>query len=137
MECDAAVALIIDNDNFLLIKRADLGDPWSGQMALPGGHREKSETCCDTAVRETYEEVGIKIRITKYLGNYFTLNKTLSVAAFLAECVTKNVKIDNEVSKFFWVGFRDLKEYDGTFRYGSYIIFGLTYRILKDFSNMH
>ncbi|HII81785.1 MAG TPA: NUDIX domain-containing protein, partial [Ferroplasma sp.] len=41
MECMAAVALILNGNKFLLIKRADQeGDPWSGHMALPGGHRE-------------------------------------------------------------------------------------------------
>ena len=57
MDCMAAVALIWNNNEFLLIKRADQeGDPWSGQMALPGGHREPGERCMDTAIRETKEE---------------------------------------------------------------------------------
>src|SRR5438309_8055794 len=38
------------------------GDPWSGQIGLPGGrHRAEDPTMLATAVRETNEEVGIDL----------------------------------------------------------------------------
>jgi 8-oxo-dGTP pyrophosphatase MutT (NUDIX family) len=47
----------------LLIQRAERhGDPWSGQIALPGGRRHPADaTLQDTAVRETQEETGIDL----------------------------------------------------------------------------
>ena len=47
----------------LLIQRAERhGDPWSGQIALPGGRRAAADaTLQDTAVRETLEETGIDL----------------------------------------------------------------------------
>ena len=47
----------------LLIQRAERhGDPWSGQIALPGGRRHSDDaTLQDTAVRETHEETGIDL----------------------------------------------------------------------------
>ncbi len=63
---DAAVALIVragDPLDFLLIKRAEHErDPWSGQMALPGGRWELDDAhLLYTAVRETREETGLDL----------------------------------------------------------------------------
>jgi 8-oxo-dGTP pyrophosphatase MutT (NUDIX family) len=61
----AAVAILLAPDpvRLLLIRRADrLGDPWSGQLALPGGRRELGDVdLLATALRETQEEVGLEI----------------------------------------------------------------------------
>lgn len=64
----AAIALILlELDSaleLLLIERATReGDPWSGHMALPGGHRDATDTDLGaTAERETLEEVGLDLR---------------------------------------------------------------------------
>ena len=68
----AAVALIVAPDPFsiLFIKRATrAGDPWSGQMALPGGRAALSDADLrETAVRETREEVAVALDAGRYLG---------------------------------------------------------------------
>lgn len=58
-----AIVLVPEPDSLLLIRRADrTGDPWSGHMALPGGRREPDDSdLLATAVRETFEEVGIRL----------------------------------------------------------------------------
>ena len=63
---EAAVALIIraqETLDFLLIKRAvHERDPWSGQMALPGGRWESHDPgLLHTAMRETFEETGVNL----------------------------------------------------------------------------
>ena len=60
----AAVSVVLragDDWEVLLIKRAEAeGDPWSGQMALPGGRRDISDNnLLDTAIRETGEETSV------------------------------------------------------------------------------
>jgi 8-oxo-dGTP pyrophosphatase MutT (NUDIX family) len=68
----AAVAAIIapDPDALLLVRRADRGgDPWSGQMAMPGGRREPDEELLFTALRETEEEVGIRLAPERLMGS--------------------------------------------------------------------
>lgn len=47
----------------LLIERAvKRGDPWSGDVALPGGHQEAADmNLLATAQRETHEEVGLDL----------------------------------------------------------------------------
>ncbi|HET9512400.1 MAG TPA: NUDIX domain-containing protein, partial [Gemmatimonadales bacterium] len=61
----AAVSLICvrDPDALLLIRRADRdGDPWSGQLGLPGGRKSPADAdLLSTAIRETFEEVGIDL----------------------------------------------------------------------------
>ncbi|HEY4106957.1 MAG TPA: CoA pyrophosphatase [Polyangiaceae bacterium] len=65
----AAIAVILLEGEVgleaLLIERAIReGDPWSGHMALPGGHRDPEDADLSvTAERETLEEVGLNLRI--------------------------------------------------------------------------
>jgi len=53
----------------LLIQRAERdGDPWSGQVALPGGRRDAADaTLQDTAIRETLEETGLDLSIRGHI----------------------------------------------------------------------
>src|SRR5574341_145553 len=66
----AAVAVVLRDGNpaieILFIRRAEHpDDPWSGQMAFPGGRAEPGETdLLETAIRETAEEIGIDLRET-------------------------------------------------------------------------
>lgn len=70
----AAVAIVMrDVDNcpeVLFIQRAEKeGDPWSGHMAFPGGHREPTDaSLVSAAVRETDEEIGLDLTPASYLG---------------------------------------------------------------------
>lgn len=64
----AAVAAILkreqDHTQALFILRAPKeGDPWSGQMAFPGGHIETyDESSVAAAIRETEEEIGLDLK---------------------------------------------------------------------------
>lgn len=62
----AAVALVLREARpgleALFIRRAERSDdPWSGQVAFPGGRAELGEPLLATAVRETAEEVGLDL----------------------------------------------------------------------------
>jgi 8-oxo-dGTP pyrophosphatase MutT (NUDIX family) len=54
----------------LLVRRTErAGDPWSGHMALPGGHEHAEDAdLLQTARRETLEEVGLDLQGAELLG---------------------------------------------------------------------
>jgi 8-oxo-dGTP pyrophosphatase MutT (NUDIX family) len=62
----AAVALVVnDKDEILLIRRTD-----NGNWALPGGAIEMNESVAGAAIRETFEETGIRVEVMGLLGVY-------------------------------------------------------------------
>lgn len=71
---EAAVAVVLrprDRDTeVLFIQRAvKASDPWSGQMAFPGGHRDPGDPHLRAAAeRETLEELGLDLSGAAYLG---------------------------------------------------------------------
>ncbi len=72
----AAVAVLLAPDEsgdlaLLLIRRADVeGDPWSGQMGLPGGRREEGDRdLLATARRETEEEIAVPLAEKSLVGS--------------------------------------------------------------------
>ncbi|MEM1229987.1 MAG: CoA pyrophosphatase [Pseudomonadota bacterium] len=146
----------------LFIKRAEKeGDPWSGHMAFPGGHREPSDPSLrSAAVRETCEEVGIDLaRQGRYLGAVDQqraaprgrpLDMIIAPEVFvLEEPVTAT--LNHEVEDTVWVPLPALLDnrWHATRTYPmagtptvfngfllpeqDYFIWGLTYRMLKTF----
>ncbi len=133
--CDAAVvALLTNSGEVLLIKRAEKqDDPWSGQIALPGGHREANESCEEAAKRETFEEVGYNVKDLKFIGFFSPHNKPLKVAAFLS-CVKKfQPEVSpSEVGEAFWFDINAVDLNADEVTYKGYVIWGMTLRILKE-----
>lgn len=153
----AAVSIIIRNSEsprVLLIKRAErASDPWSGQIAFPGGKMQSGDkNAKDTAVRETMEEVGVDLeKAAKFLGYADTVTThtgTMDVVPtvfFLKQGV--EVKPNEEVASHRWVSLRDFLSpngkstykfnYDGrniempSYLVEDYVVWGLTHRILS------
>jgi len=62
----AVTAVVLDSaGRLLVIRRAD-----NGRHALPGGRHELGESMAQAAVREVFEETGIKAEITGLVGIY-------------------------------------------------------------------
>ena len=69
----AAVALVITaNDDgeacFLITRRTSRLRHHAGQFALPGGRLDGDETVIEAALRETHEEVGLRLSPTDVIG---------------------------------------------------------------------
>lgn len=110
------LAIYVDNNSlkFPLIRRPIYNGSHSGQMALPGGKFEKSDIdLTNTALRESYEEIGIKPADVEVLGSLTNLYIPVTnmhvkpIVGFLNK--TPNFKIDkNEVDKLFTIHINDL-----------------------------
>ncbi|MEI6704890.1 MAG: CoA pyrophosphatase [Deltaproteobacteria bacterium] len=158
----ASVAMIlcqaVDNLEILFIQRAahDL-DPWSGHIAFPGGKLEDGELVCQTARRETQEEIGIDLDGGCYLGRLSDIVGTnlpvrVSCCVFSIDRDACIPSLSDEVSDVFWARLSDLRDSsrhlmaDVSFDDrrlvvpaiqlpcdGKPVLWGITYRLLMQF----
>ncbi|HJP60375.1 MAG TPA: CoA pyrophosphatase [Gemmatimonadaceae bacterium] len=157
----AAVALIFRageeaRPELLFIKRAEYpGDPWSGQIAFPGGREEQGDTSLvETAMRETREETGIDLaRDGKMIGTLDDLYPrtvrlpAISVRPFVFALEPgEPLTLSSEVALAFWIPFGSLTHTEAwrddtvfargiqinarVFRHQDHVIWGMTERIL-------
>ncbi|MFN8571592.1 MAG: CoA pyrophosphatase [Gemmatimonadaceae bacterium] len=120
----AAVALVfrVANDDLelLVIRRAErVGDPWSGQMALPGGRFDATDAdLLDTAVRETWEETAVDLRaMGESLGMLDELHPRTPVLPSIvirpyvfALTGPASITLSAEVAAVYWVPLRTLQD---------------------------
>ena len=151
----AAVALLLktaDKDlKVLFVKRAENpADPWSGQMALPGGKRDATDQSLkQTVVREALEETNINLLDRcRFLGVMETLTSTtrpeMNILPFIVLLEHEpSIKLNEELERFVWISPEELVRHRGTVKFsfgefpayivGNIVIWGLTYRILEIF----
>ena len=164
----AAVALVLRGGRhgleLLFIRRAEHPqDPWSGQMAFPGGRAEPQDSDLRaTAVRETAEEIGLELTASAtYLGALDEVRAMarmrpmdLSIAPFVYRLTRPAVelRLSPEVRSVHWLALDELLGptrrstmeyvYQGTalqfpcLRIEELVIWGLTYRMLSSFSSV-
>jgi 8-oxo-dGTP pyrophosphatase MutT (NUDIX family) len=156
----AAVALVLRDGpsgiELLFIRRADHPeDPWSGQMAFPGGRSEPGDTDLRaTAVRETEEEIGVDLsHEADYLGPLDEVHAMarlrpvdLSIAPFAFRLRgPATFRPNHEVRSIHWIPLDELMRedrrsvmdysYQGStlqfpcLRVEDLVIWGLTYRM--------
>lgn len=155
----AAIFAPGDHDTDLLfIQRATVdGDPWSGQMAFPGGRVEAHDVdSFATAERETHEEVGVDLRRARRLGSLADVDGgrgtrrsvVVSGHGYWLPVPPEDVSPNHEVADVLWVPISHLLDRDRyiDYRYpasqGTFpgiqldnphqVIWGLTLRFLAD-----
>jgi len=78
----SAAAIVLNEQNeILLIKGHRRG--WE----MPGGQVEVGESLTEAAVRETMEESGVEIEVTKFCGVFQNVNGSICNTLFLAKAV--------------------------------------------------
>ncbi len=160
----AAVAAVLrpsgEGVEVLFIRRAEHPkDPWSGQMAFPGGrHEPHDEGLEGTARRETLEEVGVDLHHSaRLLGQLDDVPASagspspgLVISIFVYELVASvELSVDeSEVADAVWAEVAPMRmgavdtmvEYQHSdlgkltlpgFKVGEHVVWGLTYKMLR------
>ncbi len=160
----AAVAIVLTENagslDLLLIERARrAGDPWSGQMAFPGGRVDVADaTPRAAAERETLEEVGLSIAGSEFLGRLDDLPglpvsaSDFAVSAFVFYASEPGaLALNHEVQDAFWFPLDALSDRERQIDHptkvelgrsfpgilvgepGRHVVWGLTYHFLDRF----
>lgn len=148
----AAVAILVkpkQNDlEFFLVKRAEVDDdPWSGDMAFPGGKKNpQDQSLVDTAVREVLEETSIDLNQEKVIGFmepvYSSVRKSLAVQPVVYRFDDyPKVELNYELTKFLWAPLSEIiegktnatvKGWEGpVYKVQGETVWGLTFRMLE------
>lgn len=162
---EAAVAVLLHErahgPELLFIERAQrANDPWSGQMAFPGGRRDPADPDARAAAeRETLEEVGLSLSGAESLGRLDDLEGRhagrpvpLVISAFVYRVPEPGpLHASHEVSEALWVPLAHLldPERHVDYRYPlvpdatwpgivvgdpeRHVVWGLTYRFVERF----
>lgn len=151
------------NLNLCLIRRASRPDDhWSGHMALPGGWAlPKDPTLQSVAERETCEEVGLRLESRHLVGQLSQVgirhrgldtDATLSPFVYYLGTDSPELGTSEEVAAAYWIPCAHIwnpvnytrieitvagerQDFPGI-RFDGQIIWGLTYRVLWDFSTV-
>lgn len=159
----AAVAAVFhpgpEGTEVLFIERAATDtDPWSGQMAFPGGRCEPDDADDSaTAARETLEEVGLDLTAAEVLGRLRDVDGgratnrpiTVGAVAYWLDGPRPDLTLNHEVADTVWVPLAHLADPDRHVDYeyparpggtwpgvavgnGRQVVWGLTLRLLGD-----
>ena len=164
----ASVALILlqsaGSFEILMIERAiKPEDPWSGQIAFPGGRLETTDKDERAAAeRETREEVGVDLchahclgRLDDISGSRASKREDLAIACFVYLIPDRPELTPNyEVGDTLWVPFRQLVDKNAHIPFtwanspernfngikldkrGDRVLWGLTYRFVESFFSL-
>lgn len=112
--------IVTHNKKVLLMQRSLTDDYCPGAWGIPGGYMEPDEVYLEeTAVRETMEELGVKIKPTGIIANNRNNDTDSLYLVMSAELENPgdypdNIKLSDEANDFKWVGKNDIDDLEFT-----------------------
>jgi len=161
---EAAVATIlrpgVHTEALFILRASREGDPWSGQMAFPGGHKDPGDSSIrHTAERETWEEIGLDLTShARHLGELDqirvrprgrNIDMVVTPVLYVLESEPAMLNPNHEVADILWGSLDEM--YSGSSRteevfhiagqsqtfpgysVGEQVVWGLTMRMLEQF----
>ena len=109
-------AVIFDDQRRMLILKRTRGPYWS----LPGGRQDVGESAPQCCVRETVEETGLEVQVSRLIGLYTNAGSICAypdgnvhqsyIALFECEITGGELTVTEEVSGWHWLSREELED---------------------------
>jgi len=99
----SVIVMVIDANKVLLVRAIDWKHPYWG---LISGYIRLGETAEQAAVREVYEEVGLKVSNLEFLKTYALEARDLLMIAFKVRAEDRSIKKSQELEDARWFDLR-------------------------------
>jgi ADP-ribose pyrophosphatase YjhB (NUDIX family) len=123
----AAGTVTLFQDRIVLAKRGI--SPGYGKWVIPGGFVDRGETLEEAAIRETWEETGLRVRVTSLLNVYSYPGKVVIIAAYMAETLSGVPTACDETLEVGLFRYKDIPWME--------LAFSSTHDALKDFEKRY
>lgn len=130
-----AVDTIIEkNGKIVLVRRAK--EPFEGKYVIPGGFIEKNETAEEAAVREAFEETGLRVKLKNIMGVYSDPRRDPRIhnltIIFVADYVDGELKGGDDAADAKWFDLNDAVDIVSGFDHKKILKDYLKWRETKD-----
>jgi len=109
-----SVAVFVKDNKVLLEKRRKDEDNYANLLALPGGHKRKTESAKKALLREIKEELKVNIKKAKYIGVFKDKDPTSKDIfhhnAFLCTEWKGDIKKTTEQEAIKWINLNKIKK---------------------------
>ncbi|HLC58287.1 MAG TPA: NUDIX hydrolase [Candidatus Nanoarchaeia archaeon] len=106
---DHAALIIKNNEKILFIKRSKYKRVLPNLWGFPSGTKEENEDINETAVREAYEELDLKIKVEKLITTKDVQEFNVRLHFLLCSIISGNpiIKDEKEISEMEWLTFQE------------------------------
>ena len=107
------LALIKDNNKYLLTLRKDTNPKMNNKWQIPGGSLEFGEKIYETLDREVMEELGVKVEVISpvpYIDTDIFTDRQIVFITYLCKLKdSAKIQLNEEATDYRWFSLEDLK----------------------------